>query len=70
MPFYQNANVDHAVKLYFRQMRGTAAIPSQPNRDLCEQVGDVISIRNGRGELARYKVLPSGRLRTLEVEVA
>ncbi len=66
MSYYDNDNIDRAVKLYFRQRRGFARI-DQPNRYLCEQVGDAISIQNINGELARFKVLPSGRLRTLDV---
>ena len=66
MPYYDNDNIDRAVKFYFRQaQRAGSTIVQQPDRNLSDQTGDVISIRNAHGELARYRVLPSARLRTL-----
>lgn len=67
MPYSETDEIDRAVKLYFRQVREDGRVlMQQSNRDLTTQVGDVISIRSVRGELARYKVGPSGRLRTLQ----
>jgi hypothetical protein len=65
MSYYDDDLTDKAVSLYHRWSQRSGLIPQQPNRQETERDGDVIHIRNIKGELARYRVLPGGRLRKM-----
>ncbi len=55
---------NRAVHLYFGWMRRRGiASPDQPSRTHSGREGDRVILRNVRGELARYRVRPDGRLR-------
>lgn len=55
---------DWAATLYFRWMsrRGVPS-PDQPSRAASGREGDLVVLRNVRGELARYRITPDGGLR-------
>ena len=65
MAYYDCDETDRAVGLYFRwcEMRDRDA--AQPNRLITKRKGDVIHIANCSWDLARYRVLPNGRLRKM-----
>ena len=65
MSYYATETIDRAAKMYFRWHERTGRFLQQPNRHECDQVGDKVRIRNCNGDLARYRLLPDGRMRRI-----
>jgi hypothetical protein len=63
MSYYATEEVDRAVGLYFRRAEREGGRVDQPNRNLCDRIGNTIYIRNVNGVLARCRVTTGGRLK-------
>jgi hypothetical protein len=66
--YYDCEETDRAVKLYYaraRRIGGPDADPPAPGRVDSGRDGDIITLGNVTGVLARYRVQPDGRLRRL-----
>lgn len=65
MPYFDCDETDRAADLYFKWVARAGLVANQPNRQLSERVGDKVYLRNIQGDLARFRVLPDGRMRRI-----
>jgi hypothetical protein len=69
MSYYDCDETDRAVAAYFRRGERHGWSLDQPNRSRSGiDENNVVTLRNGGGVLARYKVADSGRLRRLALK--
>ena len=68
MSHFDTDETDRAARAYFRRGDRNGETLMQPNRYDSGFDGDVVTLANCNGVLARYRVQPDGRLRRLRVK--
>jgi hypothetical protein len=58
--------IERAIQAFIRYEKRTIGEITQASRDLSEVVRDKIILRNVNGELARYRVYRSGKIRKMD----
>jgi hypothetical protein len=64
----QEQLIEKACQAYRHKQLARIWLPAAPSMQLSRVEGDVVILKNSRGELARYRVI-DGRLRWVEQEV-
>ena len=68
MGYYDCDETARAIDVYYRWCDRNDYIASVPNRNLSAKEGDIVTLRNARGVLARYRFKPGGKLQRLNDE--